>query len=381
MKNNVMKLIEFGKKSIGGVAMEAASRISALLSKEATAKEEEEWGVDEAEILGRFIDEVLNPLLNGSQIKLATPYYQILTVDTTRSVVLQLIKSGDVWEIPINTNVFRGANCAAWESFRIDEESFLRKYTSGKRFLVYRDRGCWTNEVRYGLVATWEDGPRHFIAADGRVRSFLSISMRPIPDYLKDSCLDGWKHFTTTVFPNEDSVVNVREDGNVWVSHDLFGNDEYVLYGNPLVDELKDYTHPTNENTTTAVVDPDAGNLRIYESGQLMRVVDVGSPILVVANSKESRRILAVTNDAVYNISTGFYTVVKTHDVVGITNKWKAYTVEDGELKLLVWPDNNGMLEGGEKTALLPKDVAEVEVIDNGLLVLRNNGTFITIAD
>ena len=381
MKTNVKELIELGKKSIGGVAEVVASRIGAFFSKEAVAKEEDEKGVDDAEILGRFIDEVLNPLLNGCQIKWATRHYRILTVNTTRSVVLQLIKSGDVWEIPINSHVFQGANCAAWESFCIDEESFLRKHTSGKRFLVYRDRGCWTNQVRYGFVTTWEDGPRHFIAADGRMRSFLSISMRPIPDYLKDSCLDGWKHFATTVFPKEGSVVNVREDGNVWVSHDLFENDEYVLYGNPLVDKLKDYTHPTNEDATTAVIDPDAGNLRIYESGQLMRVVDVGSPILTVANSKESRRILAVTNDAVYSISTGFYTVVKTHDVAGITDGWKVYTVEDGELKLLVWPDSNGTLEGGERTALLPKDVAEVEVIDNGLLVLRNDGTFITVVD
>ena len=381
MKTNVQELIELGKKSIGGVAKEVASRISAFLSKEAAAKEEEENGVDEAEILGRFIDEVLNPLLNGCQVKWTTRHYCILTVNTTRSVVLRLNASGDVWEIPINTHVFQDANCAAWESFSIDAKSFLKKYTSGKRFLVYRDREFWTNGARYGFVTTWEDGPRHFIAADGRTRSFLSISMRPIPDYLKDSCLDGWRHFTTTVFPKENSVVNVREDGNVWVSHDLFENDEYVLYGNPLADELKDYTHPTNEDTTTAVVDPDAGNLRIYGSGQLMRVVDVGSPILAVANSKENHKILAVANDAIYSISTGFYNVVKTHDVVGITNKWKAYAVEDGELKLLVWPDNNGALEGGERTILLPKVVAEVEVIDNGLLVLRNDGTFITVVD
>ena len=379
MKNIVMKLIELGKKSIGGVAVEVASRIGAFFSKE-VAKEEEEKGVDEAEILGRFIDEVLNPLLNGCQIKLTTRHYRILIVNTTRSVVLQLNVSGDVWEIPINAHVFQDKHDALWESFRLDG-CFLKKFASGKRFLVYRDRGCWTNEIRYGFVTTWEDGPRHFIAADGKTRAFSSISMRPIPDYLKDSCLDGWTHFTTTVFPKENSVVNVREDGNVWVSHDLFENDEYVLYGNPLADELKDYTHPTDEDTTTAVVDPDLGNLRIYESGQLVRVVDVGNPILAVANSKESRRILAVTNDAVYSISTGFYTVVKAHDVVGITNKWKAYTVEDGELKLLVWPDNNGTLEGGERTALLPKDVAEVEVIDDGLLVMRNDGTFITIAD
>ncbi|MBR2543674.1 hypothetical protein IKF04_00005 [Candidatus Saccharibacteria bacterium] len=375
MKNKMMKELIGLSHGIEKAAKAAISRINTL------ATEKEERGTDDAEILGRFIDEVLNSLMNGRRVKWTTRHYKILDVNAGHSVQLQTTPSGSIWEIPINAHVFQNKHDAAWESFRADRECFLKKFGSKKNFLVYRNYGTWTGERYYDILTTWEEGPHHYIVAGGLTTSFSSISTLPILDHLKDNCFKGWKNFVSTVFPNEGLVVYVRESGDVMISRDLFGTDGYVYYRNPLVVESRYYTHPTDNNTTTAVVDPEAGNLRIYENGRLMRVIDVGSPIVAVANSREAHKILAATNDAVYSIDTGFYTVTKTHDVAGITDEWKVYAVEDGVLKLLVWPDNNGTLEGGERTALLPDDVAEVEVNGNGLLVLRNDGTFITVVD
>lgn len=340
--------------------------------------------VDEAEILGRFIDETLQPLLNGRRISKRTKYYEIMSILQGKTVTLNIL--GSIWEIPIEARVFRNKNVAGWTSFSDEEEPIRLIMRSGAtmsptRTYVYRHFEC--DRWYYRTLDSWVEHGHHYIYVDGQTWSFPSVSQDDISDYLTDHCSCGWDNFVATVFPKSRLVVDIQENGEVVASGSLFSDDSFSYRGNPIVEDSVRYAHTSEKDATTAVVDSKSGELRLFKNGTLERAFRFKEVCDMVAKGKNGGKVLAITRDTVYEIDTRYYTSKKVYDVKAITPALKVYSIkgEHKQLTLVVENDGNGSLVERDNSALLPNHVESIAPVDSGVFVMLDDNTFLTVAD